>query len=1335
MFMRRKSSCRAAALALGLCVACASVLSLPAGTMSVYAEELKTAEVQESAEESSIAEDQKGTDKAEFAEEKNANDPNASEEQKNEDGLKTVVEPKADAEQTSAEKTASAAAQETEKAETTAKESQSSEEEKTAEHVNHAILVHLADGDSLGATPKEDAEALRTVLYNTDQFDESQDSIELYSIPENSKTDYKTELWEKIDAIAKTTDESSLTVFLYSGHGGLLADGTSYFALGESNDISAEELREHLDTLSGRVLVLLSCCYSAGMIMPASALDEIGEDGAETGNDAYDPEKFLEEFQRAGEGGSALENDDAGNNDTETNGEGSSQPTKEPPQYYFIAAANRAEVSVQKRGIGGEDSAVLGHALGYDRNNSEYHVYAADTTTLEGAESRNGYAGDGQITMRELADYYKNCVQIKSSPVFYPAESNDVLFTYREEKGTPAVFTCSIPKKNVTVDEEGNIDITATVTNLTDHTITLGAGVYEWFEQVYALTTASRGKNSDGEVINKEDGYLEAADSDGSRILYKVEANDKKNVIYHLQWKDFWYGTPRGTESALSPFGLKVWDCSEDTEDSDVYGPIGSYCLLSFCTAAKDAKADSIDASALSFKKPMQLTAEKAGDAYTVTKTSSRLPVEIVFDSEEKSKYKYTNAACTLSLYASDLGTEGECPNGIHVAILSDEEGSKNDLQDENGNTIPSQAEDWTTVFENVQPDHERVGEDNERGSTYTYVMDTSKLEEGHFYALQLICHDQTTNKDASVFAIIQRTDAASAAEYQIPEFRITEDHWDWVRNWDGIPADASWNGALESQNYYPDGTGNQLCQALQALDSGARYTYAVMNWKKLVSADPETWNDMGTTERFEPGGTYRCDIEVTISKDSNAVFTDGTVFAAAKHVLKADIQDNGKKAVLTVTHHIPTQSSFNSTTVELRRVVETESEWNIEAPVAEKDESLRTGDTVILVPGQNCKTIVRNGLTDTKQTLYWKQIKYKIYKISDVKEGKSSVDVQVSVWKDEKDSCGCSLVLHKWTAYPKADGGDDSSSDTDKKDDSSSGSTSGDSSSGGSSSGSGQTDSGSSSDESSSGSSQTDSGSSSDGSTSGGGQIEGGASGSGSSGSTSGSSSSGESPSSGSQMDSNESSSDGSSSESRQTNSSSSSGGNSSGNSSAASGQPQSVWQAIPDSTASGAQSTQASAQAAGNSAAPVLTADIAEQQTVQAADAVSTPVSSAAGAGNSSAKAASAAKSTAKTAKTAAGEDSAQEQNPDGAAAEEVQDADVAEESIIFEDTSSADTAASKAAEAKKSEGNHAGERAAVGSSIDTGLVLWLLLIMAIAVGTSIFIIVLYKRRRDED
>ncbi len=1275
MSIRRKNSCRAAALALSLCVACASVLSLSAGAMPVYAEELKTAEDQKSAEESKAAD-----------------------------------------EQTPAEKTVIATAQETEKTETTVEDSMSSGEETSTEHVNHAILVHLAEGYSLGTSPKEDAEATQTMLYNTDQFDESQDGIELYSVPENSDKDYKTALWEKIDAIAETTAENSITVFFYSGHGGGKVDGTACLGLGGSNDISAEELREHLNRLSGRVLVILSCCHSAGMIMPASAMNEIGEESAEVGNEEYDPEKFLKEFQRVGESDLGAEDDDAGNTDVEsgsagTDGEGSSQTVKEPPQYYFIAAANRAETSIDAGKFGGEDNAVLGHALGYDRNNPKYHVYAADTTTLEGAESRAGYAGDGQITMHELADYYKKYIRISSSPVLYPAESDDVLFTYQEEKGTPAVFTCTIPKENVTVDAEGNIKVTATVTNLTDHRITLGAGVYDRDMQNHAVTTANRGIDIDGNELSKEDGYLDATGACNDGVPCVVEPNSTKPITYNLQWDEFLDGV---SDAAKNPFCLKVWDSTADVEDSDVHGPIGSYCLLSFYTAAEDAEVDSIDASALSFKKPMQLKAEKAGDDYTVTKTSSRLPVEIVFDSEEQTKL--TNAACTLSMYASDLGEE--LPDGIYVARQGDNEDEIGRLKDENGQVISSQAGDWTVVFENVQPDHEGKGNGNERGSTYTYVMDTSQLEKGHFYALQVVCHDKTTDRDASVFAIIQRTDAASADEYQISEFLLTEDYWNNFLSVNGIPVDARWDDFLQDQEYYSDRIGDQLRKTLQDTVEGEKYTYAVTNWKKLISADPETWNDMGTTERFEPDGTYRCDIEITVNKGCNAVFTEGTAFEITKHALDIDIQDNGKKAILTVTHYIPPQSSFDSMTVELHRAVKTESGWDIGKAVAEKDESLRSGDTVILVPGQNCKTCDWNGLTDTEKTLTWKDTVYKIYKVSDVKTGENSVDVGAVVWKEGEESCGCSSVLYSWTAYPKADDGDDSSSDTGKKDDSTGG-TSGGSSLDGSSSDSGQTDS-----DSSGGSS------SSSGQTAGG--ISGGSSGSSQSGS--GSSDTDKKDDSSSGSTSGDSSSDGSSSSGGQTDSGSSSGGNSSGNSSAASGQSQSVWQAIPDSTASGAQSTQASAQAAGNPTAPVLTADIAEQQTVQTEDAAPAPVSSASGAGNSSAQAASAAKSTAKTAKTAVGEGTAQEQDPDGAAAEEVQDTDDAEEAITSEDTSGADAAAAKAAEAKKSEGNHAGEHAAVGSVIDTGLILWLLLILAIAVGASIFIILLYKRRRDD-
>lgn len=210
MIMRKRKGSKAATLALSLCIAFTSALSAGAGPLTAYAAE------------QTLEDDLK--------DEANSKNENASTQGKGK-----------------------------------VQGSESSQTATNADKVNHAILVHLAEGYSLDAVPKQDAESLQKILYNTDQFDESQDSIKLLSIPENDeKNDYKAKIWAEIDKIAKDTDDNSFTVFAYSGHGGALGDGTSSLALGGINNISAAELRQHLNKLSGRVLVILSCCHSGG---------------------------------------------------------------------------------------------------------------------------------------------------------------------------------------------------------------------------------------------------------------------------------------------------------------------------------------------------------------------------------------------------------------------------------------------------------------------------------------------------------------------------------------------------------------------------------------------------------------------------------------------------------------------------------------------------------------------------------------------------------------------------------------------------------------------------------------------------------------------------------------------------------------------------------------------------------------------------------------------------------------------------------------------------------------------------------------------------------------
>ena len=1195
MIMRKRKGSKAAALVLSLCIACTSALSAGTGSLTAYAAEQDAVD-----------------------EEKSTGEIKSDEETKPAENLKNADETKTDEKSSDAESL---------KSEANSQDENASKTTAAVSGTNHAIIVHLAAGYSLDDVPKQDAESLQKILYNTDQFDKSKDSIKLLSIPENDeKNDYKQKIWDEIDEIAKDTDKNSFTVFAYSGHGGALGDGTSSLALGGINNISAAELRQHLNKLSGRVFVILSCCHSGGMIMPATEFDETGDVASQTA-DAFDDEEFLEEFfNQENEISLASETGDT-SDDTEENGNDNSvsqqaaSATKEPPQYYFFAAANRVETATQLEGIGGQDNAALGHALGFDRNNASYHVFAADTTTLEGGTSRTGYAGDGKVTMRELADFYQKYNRITSSPVLYPAESEDVLFTYGEDSGTPASFICSIPQQNVHVDADGTISITATVTNLTDHKITVGAGVYDWGTLTFALTTASRGKSTNGAVMKPEDGYgyMPALNEEGGWDEYYVQPNSTGDITYKFTWDEFLEGVSDGSEN---PFCLKIWDCTEDAADADGYGPIGTYRLLSFYTAA-DEETNAIDPEALSLNKPIQFTAGKAGETYTVTKTSSQLPIEIVFDSENETKL--TNAACKLWLYASDLGTK--VPDGIHVAALGSKNNDDKVLKDKNNKIISSKESDWSAVFEDVQPSYERKGNSgNQRGSVYTYIMDTSKLQQDHYYALQIVCRDTVNNTDKRIYALIQRTDAASAEEYQIPEFKLSEDHWDYFRSWDGIMVDATWNNRYADKWYYADGAGDLLRQALQLQDGGAQYTYAVTNWKKLVSSEPKKWAAMGKTERFEAGETYQCDIVITINESYNAVFTDDTVFDADHHKLgHIDIQDAGKKVVLTVEHEIATQESFDSTTVQLRRVTLNGNQTTIEDAVAQTDETLHPGDTVIVVPGKNCTAITRGGLTEAGRTVRWNGTDYKIYKVSDIKKGETALDILISVWKNEEDNCGCSLVMRSWVAHPETEGGDDSS-DTDKKDDSS---------------GSGQTDGGSSGDSSSGGS---PSGSSSNGASAG------------------------------------------------QT-----------GNASAE--QSKSAWQVIPDKAAEG-------------QTMPVTMADAAEQN-AQAAPAQT--------AGNTSKANSSHAASGVKTTGSADGDDAAKDLAAMDAA-EEMQEAD-SEEALSTGDASV------EVAEAQKAEGTHTGESAAVKSAVDTNLILWLLGILAAAVGVSIFIIILYKRRKEEE
>ncbi len=1166
------------------------------------------------------------------------------------------------------------------------------------------MLLYL-DGDSnLGDAMPGDARALKAILANTNEFDES--GIQTYGIAQNSDTDYKEELWKRIDDMAENTDENSFTVFTYSGHGNAALDGTSYLALGGVNNITAAELRSHLDKLHGRVLVIISCCYSGGMIMPADLYDDevqesqgsfSGEDFTEAflsyssseeqetakvtesdekkqtseekenvkGTEADEEKQASEEKENVKttesdeekktseeketvkateadeekqtseekenvkttesdeekqvskekeavkateadeekqtseekenvkttesdeekqvskekeavkateadeekqaseekeavkateadeekqaseekEAAKATETDEEKQTSeeketaktTESNDENrsieekktvitastdsgkqsseekiseekitekktteektteektsttTSTTTTNPPKYYFITAANQWETSYSQSDIGTELVSTFGHAMGYDRNNGEYHTFGADVSSLDESRKWEGYAGDGKITMRELATYYKSGCALTSTPTIYPMDSDnsdDVLFTYGSNAGHPATFLADLSSENVSVNAEGTIKVTPIIQNLTDKDITLKAGVYDFAPRTFVFTTASSGKYMDGEEMS--DVY--AAES-GETQEHVIPANAcVSDVTFTFTADRFRDNT---TDRSKNPFCIKIW---EKVGDGD---RIGSYRALSFFTVPEDGKKDTIDASAFALKKPAQLTAQNGATRDTVTKTSSRLPIEIIYDYEYGDKYSGAN--CRLSLYCYDFGAE--FPSGFQTR--KDAEGYSDVLVDSDLEEVGLNDYTKKVVFESVVPTKERTVEEYStwRGGIHTYVMDTSDLTEGHYYVLQFICHDESTGKDKSIFALIQRTGAQEAEEYQIPFFKLTNDVFDAFRCANGIPIGENWTENYSRDQLTVKASGQRLKEAIQDA-AGNNYDIQITNWKKQgADGSGENWEDMQENERFSPGQKYLCTIEISVKEGSSAVFTNTTNFVLNRHGFQSvEISEDKKTASLTIVHTIPSETFLKSMKLEMYRT----DGKSVGEKVEFDDTSLHPGDKVVLVYENDLIFNNLKGIKDTGSTVTYNGSSYTVYEITELEKGAEKEDILFTVWKDGENNCACGQTLYKWTVYAKEDGGKDTPSGGDTSGDSSSGG-----SSGSSSGGSGSTGSDSSSSSGGSGSAGSDSSSSSGGSSSAGSDSSSSGSGSGSSG---GDSSSGDS-------------------------------------------------------------------------------------------------------------------------------------------------------------------------------------------------------------------------------
>ena len=340
----------------------------------------------------------------------------------------------------------------------------------------HAVLVYSSGNNDLGNVPQKDAEAMKTMLCKTDQFSEADITTISISYTERYSSDPTQQIWDKLDAIAEETDENSVTLFFYVGHGGKSnADDICYLdvsSVKREYNITAIELKSKLSKLKGSVMMILSACNSGGMLVQGIAEDEETDEETETIWSTQDEaDEFAEDFQLQ-----FLTGDEAASISMaeEGNGEGDQTTgTSSGPVYYAFTSATKVETAIELPNIGSELVASLGNALGYDRNATGYQIYAADTETSSSGEKRSGYAGDGQITMAELASYVKR-TSMTSTPVIYPDTNNQtVLFTYAEDEGTPAEFYAEISQEPEWDSTNKAYRITTTVHNLTNQTIYL----------------------------------------------------------------------------------------------------------------------------------------------------------------------------------------------------------------------------------------------------------------------------------------------------------------------------------------------------------------------------------------------------------------------------------------------------------------------------------------------------------------------------------------------------------------------------------------------------------------------------------------------------------------------------------------------------------------------------------------------------------------------------------------------------------------------------------------------------------------------------------------------
>ncbi len=739
------------------------------------------------------------------------------------------------------------------------------EENAAAAGKGRALIIAQTGDSSLGDGPSKDAEALMHTLLRTEQFDE--DSIGILHVPQDAEDEsYREAVWRWIDQAAE--EGSELNFIAYSGHGDYHNDGSSELSLGDKNSISAQELKEHVSKLSGKLILALDCCYSGGMIMPTSLEDGEAADSEMTAASPEELQKqadqemkdFVSAFRKA---------------------KGTSTASL---QYYIYAAASAYETGIQGT-YGGQLLVALGHALGYDRNDDTYNVFAADT----GKET-------GEITAAELADYLKNSGSI-ATPTVYPNKSSEVLFTYTKDSGSPAVLTVrSAETGNVKLKlgSNGSVTVKVRVQNHGDTDVTVNA-----MAASSVFSELDRPGDYDTVMGNIEDRYQDCIMS-ADETAASIAANSTKTVSLTFTGDAEMTGLSDGGR-----FLVRVWD----TENPENYG------IADFYVAANNQDAEAPDAAAFALRKPAVIySAENAAEV------SAMVPINVQFDAEPTDKTGY--ASCTLTARYYDLGDSSGANESKNLKGYQVDKGGDVSADDD----VVLNEDGWNNIYKDIRPVYNRtdIYAGTLNGSTYNYVWDVSRLKDGHYYALQVICDYGSTQKKLATF--IKKVEKADAdkAENVIGEVNLASRAF--ASGYNGIRLGENWSSktaATISREYTKYlNTQSFTCRTVGEGDEKQSIPYLSARveghdggtgWYEVTESngDLSLGGELAEDAVFEAGKSYMSRIHLTIDEAANARFADNVVFTVAGHSLYDDgsnrstvlADTNDKEAVIYVLH------------------------------------------------------------------------------------------------------------------------------------------------------------------------------------------------------------------------------------------------------------------------------------------------------------------------------------------------------------------------------------------------------------------------------------------------